>query len=87
MYPKLSLYINGQFVSEDGRTMQDVINPATQEVLGKLPHASQADLDAALQAAEMAFATWKKSSPMDRSAILRKVGQLTRDRAKDIAAT
>ena len=52
MYPKLSLYINGQFVSEDGRTMQDVINPATQEVLGKLPHASQADLDAALQAAE-----------------------------------
>jgi succinate-semialdehyde dehydrogenase/glutarate-semialdehyde dehydrogenase len=85
MYPKLSLYINGQFVSEDGRAMQDVINPATQEVLGKLPHASQADLDSALQAAEKAFASWKKSSPMDRSAILRKVGQLTRDRAKDIA--
>ena len=72
MYPKLSLYINGQFVSEDGRTMQDVVNPATQEILGKLPHASQADLDAALQAAEKAFTTWKKSSPMDRSAILRK---------------
>ena len=68
MYQKLSLYINGQFVSEDGRTMQDVINPATQELLGKLPHASQADLDSALQSAEKAFASWKKSSPMDRSA-------------------
>jgi succinate-semialdehyde dehydrogenase/glutarate-semialdehyde dehydrogenase len=85
MYEKLSLYINGQFISGEGRKMQDVINPATQEVLGQLPHASNADLDMALQAAEKAFATWKKSSPMDRSAILRKVGQLTRDRAKEIA--
>ena len=65
--------------------MQNVINPATQEVLGQLPHASEADLDMALQSAEKAFVTWKKSSPMDRSAILRKVAQLTRDRANDIA--
>lgn len=85
MYQQLSLYINGQFISGDGRKMQNVINPATQEVLGQVPHATEADLDMALQAAEKAFATWKKSSPMDRSAILRKVAQLTRDRAKDIA--
>ena len=85
MYEKLSLYINGQFISGEGRKTQDVINPATQDVLGQLPHASNADLDMALQAAERAFATWKKSSPMDRSASLRKVGQLTRDRAKEIA--
>ena len=85
MYEKLSLYINGQFISGEGRKTQDVINPATQEVLGQLPHASNADLDMALAAAEKAFATWKKSSPMDRSAILRKVGQLTRDRSKEIA--
>ena len=85
MYQKLSLYINGTFISGEGRKMQNVINPATQEVLGQLPHASEADLDMALQSAEKAFATWKKSSPMDRSAILRKVAQLTRDRANDIA--
>lgn len=85
MYQQLSLYINGEFISGDGRKMQNVINPATQDVLGQLPHASQADLDMALQAAEKAFASWKKSSPMDRSAILRKVAQLTRDRSKDIA--
>lgn len=85
MYQQLSLYINGTFISGEGRKMQSVINPATQEVLGQLPHASEADLDMALHSAEKAFATWKKSSPMDRSAILRKVAQLTRDRANDIA--
>lgn len=85
MYHKLSLYINGEFLSGDGRQTQDIINPATQEVIGSLPHASQGDLDLALQSAEKAFQSWKKSSPMDRSAILRKVGQLTRDRAKEIA--
>ena len=85
MYQQLSLYINGTFISGEGRKMQNVINPATQEVLGQLPHASEADLDMALHSAEKAFATWKKSSPMDRSAILRKVAQLTRDRANDIA--
>ena len=60
MYEKLSLYVDGQFISGEGRKMQDVINPATQEVLGQLPHASNADLDMALQAAQKAFATWKK---------------------------
>lgn len=85
MYPKLSLYIDGKFIDGEGRKTQDVVNPANREVLGLLPHASQADLEAALQAADRAFATWKKSSPTDRSAILRKVAQLTRDRAAEIA--
>lgn len=85
MYQALSLYINGQFLGGEGRKSQEVVNPATQDVLGHLPHASDADLEMALQSAQDAFAKWRKSSPMDRSAILRKVGQLTRDRAKDIA--
>ena len=77
MYQNLSLYINGEFISGDGRKMQDVINPATQELLGQLPHASEADLEHALKSAQKAFETWKHSSPMDRSAILRKVAQLS----------
>ena len=85
MYQKLSLYINGQFLSGEGRKSEEVINPATLEVLGHLPHATEADLEMALQSAQTAFTSWKKSSPMDRSAILRKVGQLTRDRAQEIA--
>src|SRR5690606_7353090 len=84
MYETLSLYIDGEFLSGEGRKTQDVINPATHEVLGHLPHATQADLDRALTAAARAFETWRDSSPMQRSEILRKVAQLSRERAQDI---
>jgi succinate-semialdehyde dehydrogenase/glutarate-semialdehyde dehydrogenase len=84
MYEELSLYIDGEFISGEGRKQQDIINPATGEVLGKLPHATTADLDRALASSERAFQTWRHSSPMDRSAILRRVGQLSRDQAADI---
>ena len=83
-YEALSLYIDGEFISGGGRKTQDVINPATLEVLGQLPHASEADLDRALSAAQRAFDLWKHSSPMDRSAILRKAAQLSRERAQEI---
>ena len=84
MYEDLSLYINGQFLKGDGRREGDVVNPATDEVIGKLPHASKADLDLALQSAHTAFQAWRKSSPMERHRILRKVAELSRERAKDI---
>ncbi len=84
MYEQLALYIDGEFVAGEGRRTQDVINPATLEVLGQLPHATEADLDRALAAAQRAFESWKKSSPMDRSAILRKVATLSRERAQEI---
>ena len=84
MYPSLSLYIDGQFISSEGRREQDVFNPATGAVIGKLPHATREDLDRALAAAARAFESWKKSSPLDRSKVLRKVAELARERAKDI---
>lgn len=84
-YPQLGFYINGEFISAGNRHTQAVINPATEEVLGQLPHATQADLDEALAAAAEAFKSWKVSSPMERSAILRKAAELARARAPQIA--
>ena len=84
MYPALSLYIDGQFIAADGRREQPVFNPATGEVIGQLPHASPQDLDCALAAAARAFEGWKKSSPMERSKVLRKVAELARERAAEI---
>jgi succinate-semialdehyde dehydrogenase/glutarate-semialdehyde dehydrogenase len=86
MYEDLSLYINGQFLKGEGRKEQDVYNPATDEVIGKLPHASKADLDLALASAQKAFQSWKKSSPLERSRVLRKVAELSRARAQQIGA-
>ncbi|RZS77119.1 NAD-dependent succinate-semialdehyde dehydrogenase [Pigmentiphaga kullae] len=84
MYQDLALYIDGEFIQGGDRREQDVVNPATGEVLGKLPHASRADLDRALAAAQRAFESWKKTSPLERSRILRKVAELARERAQEI---
>src|SRR5215468_7169978 len=85
-YEDLCLYINGQFLKGGGRKESDVVNPATDEVIGKLPHAGQADLDLALSSAQKAFESWRKTSPLEKSRILRKVAQLSRERAKEIGA-
>ena len=82
MYETLALYIDGEFIGGEGRKTEEVTNPSTLEVLGQLPHASIADLDRALALAARAFESWRHSSPMQRSEILRKVGQLSRDRAE-----
>lgn len=84
MSSQYALYIDGEFLDAGQRSTQDIVNPANGDVLGKLPHATQKDLDRALQAAQRAFETWKHSSPMDRSAILRRVGELSRERAESI---
>jgi succinate-semialdehyde dehydrogenase/glutarate-semialdehyde dehydrogenase len=84
MYEDLSLYIDGEFLKGGGRREQEIRNPATGEVIGKLPHASKEDLDRALAAAQKAFRSWRRSSPVERSRILRKVAELSRARAQEI---
>ncbi|MCC2596009.1 NAD-dependent succinate-semialdehyde dehydrogenase [Pusillimonas sp. MFBS29] len=84
MYETLALYIDGEFIDGGGRKTDQITNPATLEELGQLPHATTADLDRALAAAARAFESWRHSSPMQRSEILRKVGQLSRERAQEI---
>src|SRR6187551_2948884 len=80
MYSDLGLYIDGKWLNGEGREGEDVINPATGKALGKLPHASAADLDAALAAATKGFAVWKAMSAYDRSKIMRKAADLLRER-------
>lgn len=84
MYPQITQFIDGEFVQGDGRHETDVLNPATNLPIGKLPHATRADLDRALSSAQRAFESWRISSPMLRSQILRKVGELARERAQVI---
>jgi succinate-semialdehyde dehydrogenase/glutarate-semialdehyde dehydrogenase len=83
-YEDLCLYIDGEFVAGGGRVEQDVLNPANDRPIGKLPHATRADLDRALAAAQRAFESWRHSSPLERSRILRRVGELARSRAGEI---
>jgi succinate-semialdehyde dehydrogenase/glutarate-semialdehyde dehydrogenase len=80
MYTDLGLYIDGKWLNGEGRKGEDVINPATGKTLAHLPHASKADLDAALAAAVKGFQVWKNTSAYDRSKIMRKAADLLRER-------
>ena len=84
MYPNTSLFIDGGWVPGVGNKTLDVANPATGETIGTVAHASKADLDRALKAAEKGFQVWKKVSAFDRSKVLRKAGDLMRARADEI---
>ncbi len=82
-YPKLQLYINGSW-----RTTTDdlaVINPATEEAIGRVPVAQRQDLDDALAAAVDGFAVWSRTSPKDRADLIRAASNLLRERQDVIA--
>jgi succinate-semialdehyde dehydrogenase / glutarate-semialdehyde dehydrogenase len=81
-YPELKLYIAGEWRSRDG---SPVINPADESVLGTVPHATKADLDDALAAAEEGFKVWRNTSPAKRAAIIQRAAQLCRERADEDA--
>ena len=85
MYTDLAMYIDGEWINGDGRESEQVINPATEKPLATLPHASPADLDRALAAAEKGFKVWRATSAYERARIMRKAADLVRQRADAIA--
>ena len=83
MYCDLKLFIGGKW----RKTANDlsVVNPATEEELGRLPCAGQNDLDDALEAAENGFKIWSRTAPRDRADIIMRAAALMRDRQEEIA--
>ena len=63
------LLINGKLVAGAGK-VEDVLNPATGKVIVKVPEASRAQVNAAVLAAEAAFAGWSQTPPKDRATLL-----------------
>ncbi|HEY1226708.1 MAG TPA: NAD-dependent succinate-semialdehyde dehydrogenase, partial [Ramlibacter sp.] len=83
-YPNTQLFIDGQWQdAADGRTLA-VFNPATGKEIGRVAHASKADLDKALAAAQKGFETWRDMTAAERSKIMRKAAALMRERAEAI---
>ncbi|MDM4771849.1 CoA-acylating methylmalonate-semialdehyde dehydrogenase [Solimonas sp. SE-A11] len=84
--PGVKLLINGEFIESQSREWRDVINPATQQVLARVPFATPAELDAAVAAAKDAFKTWRKTPIGVRARIFLKYQQLIRENMKELAA-
>lgn len=85
-YDPLYLFIGGHWISTEGRTTAPVVNPATEDVIGQVPLADQADLDFALETAQQAFEQWRNTVPAERARILKRAASLILERAPHIAA-
>ncbi|MDC0228353.1 NAD-dependent succinate-semialdehyde dehydrogenase [Alphaproteobacteria bacterium] len=84
-YPDTHLFLNGEWKEATAKETLEIINPATEEVIGKVSHARKEDLDIALNSAENAFNSWKNVSAYERSKILRKAADIVRSKADQIA--
>ncbi|MEL6289198.1 MAG: NAD-dependent succinate-semialdehyde dehydrogenase [Pseudomonadota bacterium] len=86
-YERLELLIDGQFRQGSQGVTQEVVNPATEEVLGALPHASADDLDEALAASERGFDAWRSMTPLARQKVMEDAARLLEARSDAIAET
>jgi succinate-semialdehyde dehydrogenase/glutarate-semialdehyde dehydrogenase len=84
-YPDTQLFIDGEWcAAKDGRTIA-VIDPATEEEIGRVAHAGIVDLDRALEAASRGFRIWSETSAFDRYKLMRAAAENLRSRADKIA--
>lgn len=83
----VKLLINGEFVESASAQWQDIVNPATQEVLARVPFATPGEVDAAIHAAHAAFEHWKTTPISTRVRIMLKYQALIREHMSSIAAT
>ncbi|MEL0028775.1 MAG: aldehyde dehydrogenase family protein, partial [Perlucidibaca sp.] len=84
--PTVKLLINGEFVESQTTQWRDVINPATQQVLARVPLATPEELAAAVASARRAFTTWRRTPIGTRARIFLKYQQLIREHMGEIAA-
>jgi len=85
MYSDVKLFINGEWSEGSEGKSEPIFNPATGQAIGRLAHASRADLDHALAAAQKGFDTWRKVSAFERYKLLRKAADIIRSRADTIS--
>jgi len=80
MYEKYGQFIDGKWQKSSSGETYDVINPATEEVIGKASKANSEDIQKALKSAEKGLKIWKNTSPWERSKIIRKISELMKHR-------
>jgi succinate-semialdehyde dehydrogenase/glutarate-semialdehyde dehydrogenase len=83
-YPAIGLYIDGEWTEGTAGRGDDVLNPATGQVLGQVPFAGPDDVGRAIGAAGAAFGGWRDAGPEHRGVILRRAAALIHERAGEI---
>ena len=84
--PTVKLFIDGQFVESKTTEWKDVVNPATQQVLARVPFATPEELERAIAAAEKAYRHWRTTPVGARKRVMLKLQEVIRRDMKKLAA-
>ena len=84
--PTVKLLVDGRLVESATTEWRDVVNPATQQVLARVPFATPSEIDAAIASAAKAFAAWRETSIGTRMRVMLKLQELIRRDMKKLAA-
>ena len=82
----LKFYIDGAWVDPAELVPHDVINPADESVCGRIALGSAADVDRAVRAARRAFASFSRTTPLERAELLERIVVAYQARFADLAA-
>ena len=85
MYEKFGQFIDGKWQQSASGETYDVINPATEEIIGKASKANNEDIQKALKSAQKGLEIWRNTSPWERSKVIRKISELMRKRVDVLA--
>ena len=85
MYEKFGQFIDGKWQSSSSGETYDVLNPATEDVIGKASKANTEDINKALKSAEQGLEIWKNTPPWERAKIIRKISDLIRKKTDILA--
>ena len=85
MYSKFGQFIDGKWQPAQDKDTYEVINPATEEIIGNASKASSVDVEKALNSAEKGLKIWRDTAPWQRSYIIRRIADLMREK-KDVLA-
>ncbi|ASN06644.1 aldehyde dehydrogenase family protein [Virgibacillus necropolis] len=87
MRNQLKHYINGEWVESTGTDTEEVINPATEEVMGKISLGTKEDLDKAVEAARVALPSFSQTTKEERIKMLEKITAEYEKRKEDLIET
>ncbi len=79
------MFIGGESVSGSGNQTQEIINPATGEVIAEVPKGTEADVERAVKAARTAYTEWFETVPKERSEMLLKLADAILADAEEMA--
>ena len=80
------MFVDGAlFHALSAETMEEVLNPATGEVIAEAPKGGEEDVDRAVRAAEKAWETWRDKTPEDRMELLLKLADVIDENAEELA--